>query len=448
MTAKKKLKWDGHWFVPMIAGFVGIVLLGLSLYFLLQKFTAPVIPTPSLGKYIPPPPPSRVENVRETLFQTYATEDFDNLSLDDLPGGNLGHGICAAGLVGQTAWISPECGRVLKYDLNGNLLGISNPNVANHVRSIFVTENAIYLLDTERGLLQVDPTTSEVIKIYAVEARSNVDLWAGGKYVWVSDFNRLWRIDLEHEDVQEIDIKSLGFTNPSPSDILISYASGVTYFSPADNAKYPNEGIAMYNEADDQWGYIRRDKFTEQLPKIRHRNSGALRGVWDTESWPNSYFNVEFNDNGVTTTVPTMIREYLALARYDEDTYYLGSSAGIEVFQRGALTPIVRAQVDPKSFPTGNGESHLLISPSKRYVTHLSIGIGLLGQIEIFGYDAVTYDLESHSTTLTHAKVAGIEEFEPRERGYIKGYFSVLEKSDRLTVTLNGKRIFDIHPKK
>jgi len=403
-----------------------------------------------------------------SLFQTSGLKNFDNLTLDDLPNGYFGLPICGAALVGQTVWVSPRCNRVLKYDLNGKMLAMSDPGVASSVAAIVPVGNWVFLKDWDRGLVKVDSTAETVTHVYDLpEAKFlGANLIPGKKYLWMTDTGtQIWRINPMTDQITPYSATSVGF-DPSVRHLYpVGIQGSQIYFE--DQSFSPIlgkalDGIAMYDENSDAWSFIPATKIADaHIPEnislkpyatINQKGEGGS-GIAVPSS--NSYFNIAFNVNGTTTTVPIMIRQYYAYVKTDSDTYYLASSAGIDKLSRGDLQPTIVAQTDPSLFPTGVGESHMLLSPSGRYVVHLAVVPN--NNHNISGYNALVYDLQTHQSVHTYAKqdlehLSFVKE-DAREfpeqsltqygYGYVVGTFGLQEAPDHLTVTLDGQRRFD-----
>lgn len=378
----------------------------------------------------------------EVFLNSIPEDVFDNLSVEDLPSWyGLFHGYNPPDAViwNDNVYLS-SYPYVLEYDFDGNMVGYSDPNLIECNQGIEILGDNLFVGCFGVGVYQVDLKTNQLVYKYdqtnGLDALQNIQLATDGEMIWVATFDGVGKIDPSKKSVDfyttELGFPSVQFNSrvyarngevwvemlasdnnnggaaryDSDTDSWEAYDSGdfvsgdarveFDRFIVSDNGVYvvvheEDDVLERFDETTNEWVEVYRAPYeifemelSEYLPPF---NSYSYFECHERDE----VFNV-LKDDGQFVNLPISFKYYYDIVKFDDDTYYLLSSKGIEKFSRGDAFPHNIFKSDLVF--TGDKKSRLFLSDDKKTLVFFSVEFQEYGGIDL-RYGVGGYDIES-----------------------------------------------------
>lgn len=339
--------------ITLIILFGILIIIGVSL--LLFLFRIP--------KETPPQP---------IFIQGLSKKKLENLTLDDLPNVSSDEGYRGMVRYGDNIFALGK-NHILQYDLQGNLIAFTDPNILNcpwpGLRELALTGDLLFTACQGKGIYEIDLQKNSLENSYN-EAQGfpsviNLDLTVDGNDLWVGSFDEgVARMDTRTKAVR-VYKKELGVSSERFSSGVRAYNGDIWVEIGAD--AYNEGGLAHYKKETDTWKL-----YTPKDFKSREFNRIDFSKVIVSQ---NGVF-VEFQDGGP---------DYETISKYNPETQIWEKifEAPYQEFQKSSALYLP----DPETYPSIRGKEYKAFSEvigNTRYIAYERGGIDTISAGENF----------------------------------------------------------------
>ncbi|MBT7736681.1 hypothetical protein HN709_03250 [Candidatus Peregrinibacteria bacterium] len=359
-------------------------------------------------------------------------DDFQNLTLKDFPSvqsGNLPEAVLwndkifVLSPLSQMVPFGPD---ILEYDMRGNLLAYTDKSILecspNDIANI---DDYLFISCMNVGVYKIDLVENQVVSFYnetnGLNNTQNLQLSADEGTLWVGTFKGLGKIDIKTDKVEFYGSELGGNCSDEPT-IRVFAKNGEVWVTIIAHANCAG-GASRYDSANDQWTFYSAEAFDQKNSEridfgqfiisddgvyAVYQDGGpdfetlskfnAEKGTWEivyqapyvdfnsnlSEYLPprETYSFVDVDENYRETKsveiytskwieVPLPVKEYVDLALID-DTYYLLSNEGLDLFTRDDKLPISIAKSD-SLFSMNKSKLFSAVDADKNYIGFFSI---------------------------------------------------------------------------
>ena len=382
-------------------------------------------------------PETAEESTNESAFLTEVIyDDFETLSLDnflDIDFINISFpGKSSVPVIWNDRLFINSLNYVQEYNLDGEMVAYVNPGLGTQPRDLVLIGDSLFIAYYNVGVYEVNLNSNEIVYLYdtanGLEDLSNLNLAVNGEELWVGTYNGVAKIDTDSHEVsfyEESHLSSKVYAGGGEAWVTVGSNSAATRYDAATDS-FDVYGAADFQTGESDGSHFRRFVVSEEgafaayyddEPKLLTlKKYNSEEKTWETlytnsisdefyatieEYLPakETYMQGEYADHifsvsykGEWMGFDINPKEYLSIIRGDEDTYYLLSNQGLEMFGRESDLPefLVENLVD-YSLPNYN----LFVTEDEKYLVSLLVDVQSYGGPKWNDFYVAAYDFET-----------------------------------------------------